>query len=42
MSSPAFDYYSQKLEQRIILRLAEEKGVDIKIKVKEDEPKDAE
>ena len=29
MSSPAFDYYSQKLEQRIILRLAEEKGVDI-------------
>jgi hypothetical protein len=29
MSNPAFDYYSQKLEQRIILRLAEEKGVDV-------------
>ena len=29
MSNSTFDYYSQELEQRIILRLAEEKGVDI-------------
>jgi len=29
MPDQAFDYYLQELEQRIILRLAEVKGVDI-------------
>ena len=29
MSKPAFDYYLQELEQKIILHLAEAKGVDL-------------
>lgn len=29
MSKPAFDYYLQELEQKIILHLAEMKGVDL-------------
>ena len=29
MPNPAFDYYAQELERKIILRLAELKGVDI-------------
>jgi hypothetical protein len=29
MPNPAFDYYAQELERKIILRLAEVKGVDL-------------
>ncbi len=29
MKNPAFDYYAQELEQKIILHLAEIKGVDL-------------
>ena len=29
MENPAFDYYLQELEQRIILQLAKVKGIDI-------------
>ena len=31
MANPAFDYYTQELERKIILHLAEAKGVDLSV-----------